>query len=210
MNTYNFTLVLDAADLLEETILDALFEAGCDDASFGMRDSQATAEFDREAVSFSEAVVSAIRHVEGANVGARVLRVEPDDLVSAQVIAGRVGRSPESIRLLAKGDRGPKTFPAPLARIDAKTRVWRWNEVSDWFANELGEPVRLGGAPHFVAALNATLEARTQMLKLTDIAETHRRDPQAGALEFDLQSIAELPAMVDKAAVSLQRELADI
>jgi hypothetical protein len=208
MNSYNFTLTLEGDGLLEPEALDAFFEAGCDDASFGERDGITLAEFDRQAVSFSDAVISAVRNVEHAGVGARVLRVEPDDLVSAQVIAERVGRTPESVRLLIKGSRGPGDFPPALAQIDAKTRVWRWSEVADWFATWLGKPVRLGGAPHFAAALNGALEARTQMVALQRIAHTSKSDHRFGELEFDEHSVALLPALVGEAASELQRELA--
>ena len=63
-------------------VLDALYEAGCDDALIGIRDGTAYAEFCREAASFQEAVHSAAKDVERAGVGARVEQVEPDELVT--------------------------------------------------------------------------------------------------------------------------------
>jgi len=58
----------------------------------------------------------------GAGLKGTVVRVEPDDLVSAAEIARRVGRSRESIRQLGGGLRGPGGFPAPLARIKDRLR----------------------------------------------------------------------------------------
>ena len=50
---------------------DALFEAGCDDATFATSNDVQVAGFDREAVDFAEAVASAIKAVESAVPGAR-------------------------------------------------------------------------------------------------------------------------------------------
>lgn len=73
--THTFTLVLDTSP---ETIVgpfaDALFEAGCDDASLGASEGKVRLDFDREAPTLIEAVCSAIEEV--ASVGGRVLRVE--------------------------------------------------------------------------------------------------------------------------------------
>jgi hypothetical protein len=210
VKTYNFTLILSGDGLLEEEALDALFEAGCDDAMFSERDGQFTAEFDREAASFSDAVLSAVRNVETSGVGARVKRVEPDDLVTAQVIADRLGRSRESVRLLVNGQRGPGGFPSPLAHVDAKSKVWRWSEVSEWFMSRMDDPIRLGGAPQFIAALNAALEARSQMVQLTTIAEGIRERGDGTPLEFTSDSVSALPALVDEAATAVKRELASL
>ena len=88
MAEYNFTLILDG-DV--ENHLDELFEAGCDDATFGTVDGVHYADFDREASSLAEAIASAIDDVESVP-GLRVRRVEPDDLVTASEIAGRLQR----------------------------------------------------------------------------------------------------------------------
>src|SRR6185436_13543056 len=53
--TYTFTLFVHGTDILSDESMDALFEAGCDDATFGSRNDAQYGEFDREAVSFSAA-----------------------------------------------------------------------------------------------------------------------------------------------------------
>ncbi len=53
---------------------DALYEAGCNDATIVVRDGVMRLDFDREASSFAEAAGSAMHDVEKA--GAGVLRVE--------------------------------------------------------------------------------------------------------------------------------------
>jgi len=93
---YSLSLVLQGASDLTPEIADALYEAGCDDALVGSRDGLLFAEFDREASSSPEAIISAIRQIESAGVGLIVVRIEPDELVSAAEIADRVGLQEES------------------------------------------------------------------------------------------------------------------
>jgi hypothetical protein len=78
---YEFTLTLSGVPELTRDVLDAFYEAGCDDALIGIRDGVAYADFCREADSRQDAVLSAIRDVEMA--GVKVLRVEPDELTTA-------------------------------------------------------------------------------------------------------------------------------
>ena len=125
MTTHTFTLIVSGFSELTHLVEDAIFEAGCDDALLGVRNGVAFLEFDREASSPREAVLSAIRQVE--SVGFRVVRVEPDEWVSATEIAERTKRSRESIRLLAAGRRGPGNFPPPLAGARRRMRLWRWS-----------------------------------------------------------------------------------
>lgn len=71
MATHRFVLVTEGADLLEWETLDALFEAGCGDATVG----HDTLEFDRAASTRDEALCSALREAESVP-GLRVLRIE--------------------------------------------------------------------------------------------------------------------------------------
>ncbi len=61
MIEHTFTLGI-AGDV--DAKLDALFEAGCDDATFGSINGVHYAVFDREALTFEAAVASAIRDIE--------------------------------------------------------------------------------------------------------------------------------------------------
>jgi hypothetical protein len=135
MGIHDFTVVFDLPlDDYTDDILDALYEAGCDDATLGQFSGVFEAHFDRESTDILEAIVSAIDDIETAGVGATVLRVEPDDLVSIGDIAERTGRTAESIRLLIMGRRGPGGFPMPAMRIGmGRSRLWRWAEVVGWF-----------------------------------------------------------------------------
>src|SRR5262245_3893733 len=127
---HEFTLVLEGSDVLDPTNLDAWFEAGCDDATFGEVDGIGFADFSREGPAAPGAILSAIEQVESAVPAVRVIRVEPDDLVNASDIAQRLGRSRESVRLLIAGERGPGGFPPPVSHLKARGRLWRWAEVT--------------------------------------------------------------------------------
>lgn len=83
MTEYRFTLKIEGADVLSDAAQDALHLAGCSDATFGSSNGVQTAEFDREAPDFPEAVASAIRAIEGAVEGARVTDIHREGDVAA-------------------------------------------------------------------------------------------------------------------------------
>jgi hypothetical protein len=78
------TLTVEGADILSEDALNALHEVGCHDATFGSSNGIQTAEFDRKAPEFAEAVGSAIRAVERAMPGAVVVRIRREVEVAAE------------------------------------------------------------------------------------------------------------------------------
>ncbi len=170
MKSYRFALVVDAPDLQQEARVDVLFEAGLDDATVGRRGTVQYLDFDRRADSLAAAVLGAIRAVEGTGVGARVVSVEPDDLVTMAEIAERTGRTRESVRLLVNAQRGPGDFPAPATHLRSRQRLWRWQEVAAWFAASLDEPQTAGDPEdaRFVTALNAALVWRRTGRELSD------------------------------------------
>ncbi len=162
---YEFTFVLDLAhgDLSLDDA-DMLYEAGCSDGLFGFSNGVPDADFTRHSTDALEAIVSAIEEIEGAGVGAIVVRVEPDDLVSIGDIAERTGRTAESIRLLIMGRRGPGGFPMPAMRIGmGRSRLWRWAEVVKWFHGY--EPARwdeeITRYWSVIATINDALRQRT-------------------------------------------------
>jgi hypothetical protein len=165
-DVFTFSLLVAGPDLQTEEHLDALFDAGCDDATFGNREKIQYADFDREAPSLAEAIASAIHAIEKTVSGALVFRVEPEEFVSLSAIATRTSRSRESIRLLASGERGPGGFPSPVSWVDAKTRVWRWTDVAQWFEKELGEPPSVSEDAETIATFNGLLETRVHMRRL--------------------------------------------
>ncbi len=164
---HSFTLFLAGADVLGDEQLDALYEAGCDDALFGVRDGVQYAAFDRQAVSFSEALASAIRDVTLTVAGSQVVRIEPDELVTMASIAKRSGLSREYVRLLANQQRGPGGFPAPVAYADARTRLWHWPDVARWLSEHRKAKLAVDvQAADLVAAMNAAFDLREHTRRL--------------------------------------------
>ena len=163
MNEYQFTLVT-RADLDDEAVVDALFEAGCDDATLGSVDGVGYADFVRAGDSFGEAVRSAIQQLETV-AGLKVIRLEPDDLVTMSEIAERMGRTRESVRLLISGARGPGGFPAPESHLKSRSRFWRWSDVASW-ASRTGSGALESRQALLVAAINAALILRDKAPKL--------------------------------------------
>jgi hypothetical protein len=78
MSVFSFTMTIEGADLLTDEAQDALFEAGCGDATFGTSKGVQLAEFDRDARDFADVVASAIKAIEGAVNGAHVVSVIRD------------------------------------------------------------------------------------------------------------------------------------
>ena len=80
MSKYEFTLILHGE--LDASAIDALFEAGCDDATLGEVDRVGYADFIRAAPSFGDALTSAIEQVESVP-GLTVARVEAESSQTA-------------------------------------------------------------------------------------------------------------------------------
>ncbi len=164
MLEYSFTLVIEG-DV--EPHIDALFEAGCEDATFGSVDGVHYADFDREAETLNRAVAFAIADVESVP-GLVVRRVEPDDLVTMSEIAERLGRSREGVRLLIAGERGHGDFPAPVSHLRSRNRLWRWSDVAEWVGEASSADIH---SARLIAAFNAALELRA---KAPDLPEEAR------------------------------------
>jgi hypothetical protein len=129
---YEFTLILSGVQELTPRVLDAFYEAGCSDALFGMREGVAYAEFARESDSLLDALLSAIRDVEVAGVGAKVEHVEPDELVTMSDIARRLEVTREGVRKWVAGLRGPGNFPPPAGGLTGRSPLWHWTDVVQW------------------------------------------------------------------------------
>ncbi len=117
-------------------------------------------EFDRIAPSLPDALATALSELTSALPEATVIRVHEYDLASMSDIAARAGRTPESIRLLVKGKRGPGGFPPAAGDLGGRMKVWRWAEVAQWFEQTLGEPLPNTSDSAFLQAFNDALEIR--------------------------------------------------
>lgn len=78
MKTHTFTLIISGVAEITPELADALYSATNGDIEMNLRDGLVFLEFERKASTLREAVTGAIREVEGANVGVRVVRVESE------------------------------------------------------------------------------------------------------------------------------------
>ena len=169
MAVHVFSLVLDRVPTDDE--LDALFEAGCDDAGFEIGPDECVAGFDREAPSLAEAIASAVHDVE--SVGFVIVRALDEDMLTLADIADRIGRSREAVRRYATGARGPGGFPQQVNPGREGTTFYRWSEVAPWLRDKLGLDIPDTDAALVVA--NLLLQARqhrhrvANMSALTDL-----------------------------------------
>ena len=76
MKTYGFDVILKGVPEISDAAADALFEAGCDDATPSSCDGLARVHFDRQAPSLEDAIRAAVAQVQSA--GFTVSRVEMD------------------------------------------------------------------------------------------------------------------------------------
>ncbi|HEY0804058.1 MAG TPA: hypothetical protein VGD84_03290 [Pseudonocardiaceae bacterium] len=134
MTTWNFQLRLNREPTEDE--FDALYEAGLSDAGI----EGTLVDVDREAPTLLAAISRAAKQVRTVH-GLHAVGLETADAVTLADAAARLGRrTPESLRLLAEGKRGPGGFPPPIVDT-GKVRVYSWAEISAWLREALGEDV---------------------------------------------------------------------
>ncbi|MGH8990853.1 MAG: helix-turn-helix transcriptional regulator [Acidimicrobiia bacterium] len=177
MPEHHFELTISGE--LTDARLDALVDAGCDDATFSGKGSQTFADFTREATTMLAAIISAIQAIETVD-GLEVLHVDPDELVWASEIAERTGRTRQSVDQLIKGQRGPGGFPAPATHA-TRNPLWRWPEVETWFAAYEGREPDTERST-VLGAINGALQARHSL------RGAHEAAPLRQALEQLLAS----------------------
>lgn len=161
-SVYEFTLVLDGVSDKTTDLEDSLFEAGCDDALINFRNSTVYLDFAREAESLEDGVFSSISAVEGCGLGAKVIRILPDDLVSISDIAKRLDKDRQLISMWVKGERRQSSdFPPPVSRLSEKSPLWRWYSVVKWLLrqNLISDP-NLVEYAKFLENINAALDER--------------------------------------------------
>ena len=66
MISYSFTIILHDCDDVNEETANTLYEAGCDDALFGISNGVVTLDFNREDESLLKILLSAVRDVRSA------------------------------------------------------------------------------------------------------------------------------------------------
>ncbi len=128
MPIQQFTLIVEGADLQSEPVFDALFEAGCDDATVARVDGVQYIDFDRNAASPGEAILSAVRDVKSV-AGLRVTRVANLNPVSKANIADREPCTLDSVGLFVTSAPGPIGFPSPVIDPHSPYRLAPWSDL---------------------------------------------------------------------------------
>lgn len=138
---YEFRLILDGLEDVDDDMVGRLISSGCDDALFGRSNGEIFAAFCREASSFEEAVMSAIMDIRKAKIGVTGFRLDNRDLVTQADIGRRIGKTKQAVSRYVNGRNRIKGFPAPA--VASKDPLYQWAEVASWLqkANLLDETV---------------------------------------------------------------------
>ncbi|MFM7845677.1 MAG: helix-turn-helix transcriptional regulator, partial [Planctomycetota bacterium] len=172
---YEFSLVLFGITPDSTGVEDALFEAGCDDATLAFRSGRPILTFSRSGNSIKDAIVSAINDVRKAGIGADVLRVDVCHLVTISEIARRIGRTRQVVHQYMRGQRGPGGFPGPVCEIGNGIMAWHWCEVAYWlWENDMIKEDLLRDARE-VEAINSILEIECLKKRDSVLIESVRR-----------------------------------
>ena len=75
--TYEFTLIYEGPAELTDELENAIFGAGCGDATLGIVGGRMVLDFCRQSASFEEALTTAIGDVRRAGLPYPLIRVEP-------------------------------------------------------------------------------------------------------------------------------------
>jgi hypothetical protein len=129
MKMHEFCIIASGLDPEADDFETRFFDTGCDDATVSFQKGHIIVDFTREAGSLEDAIASAIEAVSRA--GAKVLRVEPDPLVSLSDMAARAGMSRAAMSHYFKGTRA-QDFPAPVAKVTSESPLWDWATVARW------------------------------------------------------------------------------
>lgn len=132
MPVFEFSIIATGLDPNHEDFERRFLEFGADDATISFQRGVIIIDFAREAASMDMALCSAIDAVTDA--GARILRIEPDPLVTLSDIAERSGLTRAAVSLFASGQRG-SGFPPPVARVTSESPLWLWVDVARWFVS---------------------------------------------------------------------------
>lgn len=134
MKTFEFTLRFSLADGPEnpDDHVEALYEAGCDDAVVGVgQRGKVALMFAREARTAFHAVSSAIRDVRKAIPGAVLAEASPD-FVGLTDIADIAGFTRQNMRKLMLAN--PATFPPAVH--DGNPALWHLASVLAWLQDQ--------------------------------------------------------------------------
>jgi hypothetical protein len=130
MKEYEFTLKFKFSDpnIDPSNYIDALYEAGCDDALIGSGIKGSIAfDFIRESDSAYNAITSAIRDIKSVIPTLELVEASPD-FVGISDLANLIGCSRQNIqKMLAKRD---SDYPSPV--YGSARSIWHLDELLVW------------------------------------------------------------------------------
>jgi hypothetical protein len=162
-NIFQFTLILDGVDENTSGLEDSLYEAGCDDALINFKNGTVYLDFDREGDDLEKTILTAIKDIESSDLGARIVSVAPEHLVSLTEIADRASITKQAVSLFVQGERRTGDFPHPVLKVANKSPLWRWSAVAKWlYQHGKIKDVKIVEAANVVEDINAALEFRSK------------------------------------------------
>ncbi|WP_367971731.1 hypothetical protein RJD38_22195 (plasmid) [Vibrio scophthalmi] len=135
MKTHDFALVVISSKELDADgvcdLANQLFEAGAEDCTVGSSGKNIILEFDREADSYQDAVLSAIQEVKTIN-DIEIKSLDAGQFVGLSDAAEMSNLTRAALSSFSKGTRGDGTFPTPYLRVSSKSPLYDWAEIADW------------------------------------------------------------------------------
>ncbi|MSO99566.1 MAG: DNA-binding protein [Acetobacteraceae bacterium] len=142
-----------------EQYLDALYNAGCDDAAIGVGQfGMIGLDFTRAAASAEDALRSAVADVLAAIPGASLAQAGPD-LVGLTEMAEIFGFTRQNMRKYATGQSSaPEAFPPPVVLGDPS--LWHLAEIVAWLRlnTNLRPPAGILNVSKVTAKMNFEVE----------------------------------------------------
>jgi hypothetical protein len=173
MTSYSFVLNfnLPRGDEDPGQYLDALYEAGCDDALVGVgHRGMIGLDFTRSASSAEEALRSAVRDVQRAIPGANLVQVGPD-LVGLTEMAEIFSFSRQNMRKYATGKSSLAHTSFPTPTVIGEPSLWHLAEIVSWFQRNTEKtlPPNLLEISKATATINFEIE-ESRVRKIAELA----------------------------------------
>ncbi|ASK33628.1 DNA-binding protein [Alcanivorax sp. N3-2A] len=181
MNTFEFQLhfQLPESETDPEAWLDALFEAGCDDALIGVAaQGYLSLDFSRDAAAAWNALQTAVEDVKKAIPEARLVSAGPDLLnlsELAELLSERLVKvTRQAMRKYAKGEVKKVTTRFPSPRVSGGTPLWHADDVLGWMTEN--HKIRQQAADR-AAALRALTSATRTLNSTKEYQQSRTTDP---------------------------------
>ena len=162
MPEYDFTLKfkLSNSQILPESVLDRLYQSGCDDALIGIgKPGYLGLNFVRESTSAYEAIQSAVKNVRSVLKNAILVSVAPD-LVGITDIATFLNCSRQNVRKLLKENKSEH----PRAIYEGAQSIWHLAPVLDWLVEKKAYSIEQSLIDTATVAMNINLAIEHQSL----------------------------------------------